>query len=383
MKNTSKKQQTLSTLETMIQNAEKGPSGFWVEDHEGCGNPDIFPEFKEGLKRGGLVQKEHYLCPWNTAVLYGNGHGNITTGCYHSCSIKEAKYLSSEMVKAVLIRFKKLLQKGYYDNPQNLKPLLTENEINYIKKRIRREKQEHDLKVKTEREARLKKAANLISKYPDAKDILGAYYGEDEYGSFSKFGLIDFHPNAMKEVVGAEKFSYDEFIEVQLNSAHKQRTGFINASFNIPMGYKGCIEKKTAEKVCFKRIWIEAMYPDGVCFDDKEEHVWMDKKGFEDFNEGDSLSFYADVYRYVKKSNGKSIDYGLRNPTNIKKIDPYLLPSDKELMAQGLDSIICEACYLSEQCNRTYCVLGKSVKKQKKQMLDLLLTDYDPESDMR
>ena len=145
MKNTSKKQQTLSTLETMIRNAEKGPSGFGVEDHEGCGNPDIFPEFKEGLKRGSLVQKEHCLCPWNTAVLYGNGHGNITTGCYYSCSIEKAKYLSAEMVKAVLTRFKKLLQKGYYDNPQNLKPLLTENEINYIKKRIRREKQDGPL----------------------------------------------------------------------------------------------------------------------------------------------------------------------------------------------------------------------------------------------
>lgn len=42
----------------MIQNADKGSSGFWVEDHEGCGNPKIFPEFMEGLKRGSLVQSE-------------------------------------------------------------------------------------------------------------------------------------------------------------------------------------------------------------------------------------------------------------------------------------------------------------------------------------
>ncbi|MDD6094921.1 MAG: hypothetical protein PUC29_04165 [Clostridia bacterium] len=383
MKNTNKKQQMLSILETMIQNAEKGPSGFWVDDHEGCGNPDIFPEFKEGLKRGSLVQKEHYLCPWNTAVLYGNGHGNINTGCYHSCSIRKAKYLSPEMVKAVLIRFKKLLQNGYYDNPQNLKPLLKENEINYIEKRIRREKQERDLKIKTEKAARLKKAAKLIDKYPNAKDILGAYYGKDEYGNSSEYGLIDFHPNGMKEVVGAEKFSYDDFLEVQFNSARKQRTGFINASNNITLGYKGCIERKTAKAVCFKRIWIEGMYSDGVCFDDKEEHVWMDIKGFESFNVGDSLAFAADVYRYVKKSNGKTIDYGLRNPVGITKIDPYILPSDKELMAQRIDSIICEACYLSEQCNKMTCILNKSVKRQRKEMLDVILQEYDPEKDLR
>ena len=98
MINKNKKNETLRILETMIQNADKGPSGFWVEDHEGCGNPKIFPEFMEGLKRGSLVQKEHMLCPCNTAVLYGKGHGNIVTGCYHSCSIDKAKYLSPDMV---------------------------------------------------------------------------------------------------------------------------------------------------------------------------------------------------------------------------------------------------------------------------------------------
>ena len=64
-----KKKKTMEVLDIMIQHADKGPSGFWVDDYEGCGNPKIFPEFEEGLKRGRLVQKEHYLCPWNTAVM--------------------------------------------------------------------------------------------------------------------------------------------------------------------------------------------------------------------------------------------------------------------------------------------------------------------------
>lgn len=85
----------------------------------------------------------------------------------------------------------------------------------------------------------------------------------------------------------------------------------------------------------------------------------------------------------MKKSNGKTIDYGLRNPTNIKKIDSYTLPSDKELMAQEIDRIFCEACYLSEQCNQEICPIYKLVKKQKKEMLDILMTNYDKDKDLR
>ena len=126
------KKETLATLDIMITNADKGPSGFWVEDYEGCGNPLIFPEFEEGLKKGRLVQKNHYLCPWNTAVLFGEGHGNIQTGCYHSCSIAEAKCLSAQMIKDVLLRFKQKVNSGIYDNTLHLKPLLTEEEMCYI-----------------------------------------------------------------------------------------------------------------------------------------------------------------------------------------------------------------------------------------------------------
>lgn len=50
------------------------------------------------------------------------------------------------------------------------------------------------------------------------------------------------------------------------------------------------------------------MYLDGVMFDDKEDHVRMSKTGFEELDVGDSVSFSADVYRYVKTGNGKLID---------------------------------------------------------------------------
>ena len=115
------------------------------------------------------------------------------------------------------------------------------------------------------------------------------------------------------------------------------------------------------------------MYLDGSCFDGKEEHVWMSINGFEEYKIGDSVSFFAEVYRYVKTSNGKQIDFGLRNPEDIKRIPPYELPTDEELIEQSVNDIICETCYLSEQCNHVYCMRPqKELKQMKKQMVKMI-----------
>ena len=83
----------------------------------------------------------------------------------------------------------------------------------------------------------------------------------------------------------------------------------------------------------------------------------MDKSGFEALCVGDSVSFTAEVYRYIKIGNGKLIDYGLRNPANIQKISPYKLPSDDKLIMQEIKSLVCENCFLIDQCNRNYCMM--------------------------
>ena len=115
------------------------------------------------------------------------------------------------------------------------------------------------------------------------------------------------------------------------------------------------------------------MYSDGICFEGKEEHVWMSITGFEEYDIGDAVSFFAEVYRYVKTSNGKQIDYSLRNPQSIQKIDAYTLPTDKDLKKQAVNDIICETCYLSERCNRATCLLSKETRENmQKQMFDLL-----------
>lgn len=382
MNNKQTKNATVDAINVMIRHADKGPSGFWVEDHEGCGNPAVFPEFEEGLKRGRLVQKEHYFCPWNTAIMYGDGHGNIIAGCYHSCSIDKARYLSAQELKEILVRFKTRMKNGDYDCVEHLSPLLTKDESRHIEDRILAEQHECGRCERQKRQDRLKKAADLIAKYPDKKSLLAINYGEKDC-VLDEGGIILFDPASQRSVVGAEKFSYNDYLDVQFASlGKKHRPYFADCFLNAVMSYfKGQIEKVKPKHICFKRIFISGMYTDGTMFDGKEDHVWMDKSGFEECAVGDSVSFCAEVYRYVKTGNGKLIDYGLRNPTGIQKIEAYELPSDDELIMQEVEQLICETCFLSEQCYRNYCMMDPKKKRLLKQeMFRVIKAQTDKET---
>ena len=157
-----------------------------------------------------------------------------------------------------------------------------------------------------------------------------------------------------KDIVGAEKLSYDEYIEIASNPNRKERGAFERCFYSIPLEFKGKIQKKNDKYVCFEKIYISGMYPNGDMYDDKEEHVWMDLLGFESYKVGDEVRFGAQVYRYVKTGNGKSIDYGLRNPRGVTKIDSYELPSDKQILAQELRFLKCEMCDMADFCNHIY-----------------------------
>ena len=186
-------------------------------------------------------------------------------------------------------------------------------------------------------------------------------------------GVVFFDPDSIKDVVGAEKMEYDEYLDVQIASLGKTRSYFTMCYFNIPLEFKGQIERVTKDNICFERIYISGMFSDGGMFDGKEEHVWMKKEGFNELKVGDCVQFSAEVYRYLKTSNGKLIDYSLRNPEGIKVISSYDLPSDEELIMQETDSIVCETCYLNEQCNRMFCMRPKKeIRQLKKQMMQIM-----------
>ncbi len=178
-------------------------------------------------------------------------------------------------------------------------------------------------------------------------------------------GIVDYDPDKMKDVVGGEGLSYDEYIAIQKYSRGKIRGSFQLCYYTTPLGFKGQIDRFTENKICFKRIYVDGMYPDGLCFEGKEDHVWMDRRGFEQFKTGDSVSFWAEIYRYLKTGDGKIIDFGLRNPEEIKKIEAYELPSDADLMKQELAMIVCETCMLSDSCpGPGMCLLPRGAKQR-------------------
>lgn len=107
-------------------------------------------------------------------------------------------------------------------------------------------------------------------------------------------GIIDFDPDKQKDLVGGEKITYDEYLDLQMMACEIKgsvRWDFALCYYYIPLEFKGEIERITGKAVCFKRIFVSGMYPDGMCFDGKEDHVWIDKHGLEKFCVGDCLSF--------------------------------------------------------------------------------------------
>ena len=195
-------------------------------------------------------------------------------------------------------------------------------------------------------------------------------------------GIIDYDPEKMKDIVGGEKLTYDEYLEIQESSAGHVRGWFQLCYFCCPLGFKGEIEKKNKRNVCFKHIFVEGMYNDGLCFEGKEDHVWMDLKGFKDYRIGDSVSFSAEAYRYLKTGNGKLIDFGLRNPAQVKRVEPYELPGDEELMRQEIEKMVCENCYLNERCDGACCMLPKGARKAKvEEMLCVIESDLESKKD--
>lgn len=365
------KTRTIKTINTMIRHANKGPSGFWTDDYEGCGNPKIFPEFEKGLRHGDLVQKKHYLCPWNTAVMYGNGHGNIMTGCYHSCSILDAKHLSTEMLKAVLIRFRNRLQDGKYDDTTDIEPLLTENERNYVKKQKAKAERLREEQRRKRKTLRIKKASRLLKKYEHdkyAQELISDHYGENIH-VICEYGVIDFSPESMNDIVNPGKLTYDDYIDLQIRSAEKQRDWFKQCHYEMDADYKGKIERKTKDRICFERIYVCGWYEDGTGFEGKEDHVWMDIRGFEDFEPNDCVRFVADTYVYIKTGNGKYIDYGLHDPEDIEKIESYEVPTDEDLKLQAVDRIICETCLFADHCDGIFCLRNQDEKEALRSVL--------------
>ena len=204
-------------------------------------------------------------------------------------------------------------------------------------------------------------------KTPEQTDVVVGEWEELKKGFYgsnclvqSEWGTICFNPDRMKDVVGGEKLTYDEYLDIMKESGRKARHYFELCYYNCPVAeFKGQIEKKSRGNVCFQKIFVSGMHGDGTFLDGREEHVWMAESGFEQYEVGDCLSFYAEIYRYLKTGNGKAIDYSLRNPEEIRHINPYNLPSDDYLLMQSINQMVCEVCMHTDHCYMGMCIAPK------------------------
>lgn len=203
------------------------------------------------------------------------------------------------------------------------------------------------------------------------KELKKRYWGQSVIVDTREWGYIDFSPQGLNKVFGGEKLSYEEYLDAQMAIGKSMRGWFSLCHREITLGFAGQIERMTQKNICFKRIYVSGMYMDGECFDGKEDHVWMSIEGFEDYQIGDRLEFFAETYRYLKTGNGKQINFGLRNPSGIKNVDSYELPSDDDLLCQNVNQIICEACMFCDYCYGGICTANKEwLDGMRKSMFD-------------
>lgn len=64
------------------------------------------------------------------------------------------------------------------------------------------------------------------------------HYGSDTC-VLSEFGTIDFSPETLKKIEGGEKLSYDEYLEIQRESAKDCRHYFEMCYYEMALGFKG------------------------------------------------------------------------------------------------------------------------------------------------
>lgn len=193
---------------------------------------------------------------------------------------------------------------------------------------------------------------------------------ETRYCVQTEWGIINFNAEDMKNVIGGEKLTYDEYLDIMRLSGNNTRHYFELCFYDCCFcHFKGQIEKISKENICFRRIFVSGMYPDGTFLDGKEDHVWMKVIGFENYQVGDCLSFTAEIYRYLKTGNGKAIDFALRNPEEIKQIESYQIPSDDELLLQSVDQLVCEACMFNKHCYMGMCIASEEWRGNMRKML--------------
>jgi hypothetical protein len=144
--------------------------------------------------------------------------------------------------------------------------------------------------------------------------------------------------------------------------------------------FKGKVLLVRGNDICFGRLYTK-FEDDGDVVEGKEDHVWvLNAKEFLEMGveNGDCFEFNALSYPY--RRNDGSIDFALKAPTNIKKIDDYNLASREMLVLQSAKKLTCMTCIYGDYCDKKNCIapsnyrekLTKSLLKHSKQPIEVV-----------
>lgn len=61
------------------------------------------------------------------------------------------------------------------------------------------------------------------------------------------------------------------------------------------------------------------------------------------------------MYAYQRRD--KSVDFSLKDCSEVNIIDEYTLPSDEQLLKQSADRLRCEVCLYTDHCDRVFCIM--------------------------
>ncbi len=206
----------------------------------------------------------------------------------------------------------------------------------------------------------------------EKRNALLEEYGEDpDYGPVqTEFGILDLSEDAMKDVIGGKKLTYDQYAKALFNSRNERRANFEYCYYtDMICEFKGTIERFSKDKVLFSRIYILGDFEDGTLWEGSEDHVWMTAKPFKDFKAGDMVSFDGQIYRYLKTGNGLSISFGIEPLYVYGPAETYELPSEEKMNEQAVNQIICEVCKFKNHCYMGNCIANEEWVKGMKKLL--------------
>ena len=79
-----------------------------------------------------------------------------------------------------------------------------------------------------------------------------AHYGKNVVVQ-SEWGAICFDPDSLSEVVDGDRITYEEYLEIQLQSAKNVRHYFERCYYSVPLGFRGLIERRTKKQGMFQK----------------------------------------------------------------------------------------------------------------------------------